>query len=99
MMKSEREVAEGFVEKVDRWEESKDWADVIVFDDCEFGPLADKLRAEGKAVIGGTPYTDRLEMDREFGQVLADAGARSATVMRLSDVKALLDRHLAGRPT
>jgi len=68
MMKSEREVAEGFVEKVDRWEESKDWADVIVFDDCEFGALADRLRADGKAVIGGTPYTDRLEMDREFGQ-------------------------------
>jgi hypothetical protein len=34
MMKSEREVAEGFVEKVDRWEDSKEWADVIVFDDC-----------------------------------------------------------------
>ena len=47
-------VAEGFVEKVDRWEESKDWADIIVFDDCEFGALADRLRAEGKAVLGGT---------------------------------------------
>ena len=68
MMKSEREVGDGFVEKVDRWEESKDWADVIVFDDCEFGVVADKLRAEGKAVVGGTPYTDRLEMDRDFGQ-------------------------------
>ncbi|MGA2379068.1 MAG: phosphoribosylamine--glycine ligase, partial [Spirochaetia bacterium] len=68
MMKSEREVAEGFVEKVDRWEESKEWADVIVFDDCEFGALADRLRTDGKAVVGGTPYTDRLEMDRDFGQ-------------------------------
>ena len=68
MMKSEREVGDGFVEKVDRWEESKDWADVIVFDDCEFGVVADRLRAEGKAVVGGTPYTDRLEMDRDFGQ-------------------------------
>ena len=67
-LKSERDVADGFVEKVDKWEESKDWADVIVFDDCEFGSLADKLRAEGKAVIGGTPYTDKLEMDRDFGQ-------------------------------
>jgi len=44
MMKSERDVGEGFVEKVDRWEESRDWADVIIFDDCEFGPLADRLR-------------------------------------------------------
>jgi len=68
MMKSERDVADGFVEKVDRWEDSKDWADVIVFDDCEFGALADRLRAEGRCVIAGTPYTDRLEMDRDFGQ-------------------------------
>lgn len=39
------------------------------------------------------------QMQREFGQVLTDAGARSGTVLRLPDVKALLDRHLAGRPT
>jgi exodeoxyribonuclease V gamma subunit len=39
------------------------------------------------------------QMQREFGQVLADAGDRSHTVLRLPDVKALLDRHLAGRPT
>ncbi|MDT5075825.1 MAG: exodeoxyribonuclease gamma subunit, partial [Mycobacterium sp.] len=39
------------------------------------------------------------QMQREFGRVLADAGARSRTVLRLPDVKALLDRHLAGRPT
>ncbi|MGA2766650.1 MAG: phosphoribosylamine--glycine ligase [Spirochaetia bacterium] len=68
VLKSERDVADGFVDKVDKWEESKEWADVIVFDDCEFGAQAERLRAEGKAVIGGTPYTDRLEMDRDFGQ-------------------------------
>jgi phosphoribosylamine---glycine ligase len=68
MARSEKEIADGFVEKVERWEDSKDWADVIVFDDCEFGPLAVKLRQEGRAVVGGTPYTDRLEMDRDFGQ-------------------------------
>ena len=68
MSKSDREVGDGFVEKVERWEDHKDWADVIVFDDCEFGTLSDRLRKEGKPVIGGTPYTDRLEMDRDFGQ-------------------------------
>ena len=68
MSKHDREVGDGFVEKVDKWEEHKDWADVIVFDDCEFGNLPDRLRKEGKAVVGGTPYTDRLEMDRDFGQ-------------------------------
>src|SRR6185503_1163818 len=56
MSKADREVGDGFVDKVDRWEDSKDWADIIVFDDCEFGNLPDKLRKEGRAVVGGTPY-------------------------------------------
>ena len=32
------------------------------------GVKAQKLRAQGKIVIGGTPYTDDLEDDRSFGQ-------------------------------
>jgi phosphoribosylamine--glycine ligase len=66
--KSEKDVGDGFVEKVDDWQEYKDWADIIVFDDLGFGDLADKLRKEGKIVIGGSSYTDKLEDDREFGQ-------------------------------
>ncbi len=65
--KDEKDVSDGFVEKAANWEDWKDWADVIVFDDSDFGKLAQNLRKEGKAVIGGTEYTDRLEMDREFG--------------------------------
>ena len=34
----------------------------------EFGEVAEKLRKQGKPIIGGSIYTDRLEMDREFGQ-------------------------------
>ena len=46
-----------------------DWADVIVFDDTlGQGEKAQALRAKGKPVVGGTPYTDRLEDDRSFGQ-------------------------------
>lgn len=66
--RTEKEVSDGFVEKVDEWEKYKDWADVIVFDDSDFGSIAENLRKQGKAVIGGSSYTDRLEMDREFGQ-------------------------------
>jgi len=65
--KDEKEVSDGFVEKVNSWQEWKDWADVIVFDDADFGAIAENLRKEGKAVIGGTVYTDKLEMNREFG--------------------------------
>ncbi|MDP2648087.1 MAG: phosphoribosylamine--glycine ligase [Candidatus Yanofskybacteria bacterium] len=66
--KSDVDVYSGFVEKVERWEDFIDWADVVCFDDIEFGEAAEKLRKKGKLVIGGSPYTDRLEIDREFGQ-------------------------------
>ncbi|MDT5078104.1 MAG: exodeoxyribonuclease gamma subunit [Mycobacterium sp.] len=67
-------------------------------------PLGDWLRALEDGITMLTRVTDAdawqtSQMQREFGQVLADAGTRSSTVLRLSDVKALLDRHLAGRPT
>jgi exodeoxyribonuclease V gamma subunit len=39
------------------------------------------------------------QLDREFADVLADAGTHAECPMRLADVRALLDRHLAGRPT
>ncbi|MDA1196849.1 MAG: phosphoribosylamine--glycine ligase [Nanoarchaeota archaeon] len=67
--KEEAEVGDGFVEKVDRWEDHTDWADVIIFDDVlGMGIKAKELRDKGKAVIGGTPYTDEIEDDRAFGQ-------------------------------
>jgi phosphoribosylamine--glycine ligase len=41
----------------------------VVFDDVlGMGEDAHRLRKAGKAVVGGTPYTDRLEDDRAFGQ-------------------------------
>lgn len=66
--KSDQDVYNGFVDKVEKWEEWIDWADVIIFDDVEFGEIADKLRKKGKFVIGGSAYTDKVEIDREFGQ-------------------------------
>jgi phosphoribosylamine--glycine ligase len=69
----DQDVGDGFVEKVDDWRAFADWAEVIVFDDVlfgdnGFGKIADELRAQGKLVVGGSAYTDRLEIDREFGQ-------------------------------
>jgi len=62
------DVYDGLLDKVEKWEDCIDWADVIVFDDTRFGETAEELRKKGKLVIGGTVYTDRLEEDREFGQ-------------------------------
>ncbi|UXA18864.1 exodeoxyribonuclease V subunit gamma [Mycobacterium sp. SMC-4] len=39
------------------------------------------------------------QVRREFGDILAKAGPRHDIELRLPDVRALLDRHLAGRPT
>lgn len=65
----EKDIADGFVPKTDDWEKEISWADVIIFDDVlGHGKLAQKLRAQGKLVIGGTEYTDLLEDDRAFGQ-------------------------------
>lgn len=64
----DKEVYDGFLDKVADWKKHIDWADVIVFDDTGFGDVADSLRASGKLVVGGSKYTDKLEEDREFGQ-------------------------------
>ncbi|MCB0556550.1 MAG: hypothetical protein KDD02_23600 [Phaeodactylibacter sp.] len=63
-----REVGDGFVPKVRHWEKHIDWADIILFDYTGYGKIAAELRAAGKPVIGGTEYTDKLELDRSFGQ-------------------------------
>ena len=65
----EKEIADGFVPKTDDWKKEVDWADVVVFDDVlGMGAMAAELRKKGKLVVGGSPYTDKLEDDRAFGQ-------------------------------
>jgi len=64
---SDQEIGDGFVPKTDDWRSDVEWADVVIFDDIWVGSdigtggLAEELRAEGKAVVGGrrTPTTSR----------------------------------------
>jgi len=71
----EKNVCDGFVPKVTTWRDYIDWADVIIFDDVGNDNLPQSLRKKGKLVVGGTSYTDRLELDREYGQKeLAEVG-------------------------
>ena len=67
-------------------------------------PLRDWLAAltEGIALLAHIDDSDlwqASQMQREFALVIADAGPRADTLLRLPDIRALLDRHLAGRPT
>ena len=66
--KASREIGYGFVKKVRDWEAHTDWADIIVFDYTGYGQECEALKQAGKLVIGGTVYTDNLELDRDFGQ-------------------------------
>jgi phosphoribosylamine--glycine ligase len=67
--KKERDIGDGFVAKSKDWTKDIDWADLFIFDDTlGQGEKAEALRQQGKKVIGGTPYSDRLEDDRSFGQ-------------------------------
>jgi len=76
--KNDKDVFDGFVPKVDDWQSHVDWADIIIFDYGGFGDIADKLKKDGKKVIGASAYTDRLEDDREFGQAeLRSAGVNT----------------------
>ncbi len=63
-----QDVYRGLLNKVHEWRKYIHWADVIVFDDENFGKHADTLRRRNKPIVGGSLYTDRLETDREFGQ-------------------------------
>jgi len=65
----ETEIGDGFVPKIQDWKKEVDWADVVVFDDVlGMGEMSAELKKKGKLVVGGSPYTDRLEDDRGFGQ-------------------------------
>ena len=66
--KGSKEIGLGFVPKVSDWKQHIEWADLLIFDYTGYGTICATLRAEGKAVLGGTAYTDKLELDRDFGQ-------------------------------
>lgn len=63
-----KEIGFGFVNKATHWEKHIAWADIIIFDYTGYGKIATQLRSAGKLVVGGTEYTDRLELDRNYGQ-------------------------------
>ena len=67
-------------------------------------PLRDWLNAlehgiELLAKVNDDDAWQTSQLQREFADVLNSAGPRADTTMRLPDVRALLERHLAGRPT
>jgi len=101
---SDRDIADGFVPKTDDWRADIDWADVVIFDDIWVGSdvgtgqLAQELRAEGHAVVGGTPATDRLEEDRGYAmEILESEGVNTIEHREFEEFQAGI-RHVRENP-
>lgn len=63
-----KDIGDGITPKSENWEADVAWADVVVFEDTGLGKQQDRLRREGKPVVGSSELGDRLEDDRELGQ-------------------------------
>jgi phosphoribosylamine--glycine ligase len=66
-----KESLEGIVPKTADWRSELHWVDrdgIIIFDDVGFGEAQDRLRTLGYRVVGGSPESDRMELDRGFFQ-------------------------------
>ena len=59
--------------------------------------LADGIRSVTR--VGDADAWQLSQLDRELGDILARAGDRDRTPLRLPDIESMLHRHLAGRPT
>ncbi|MGA3256168.1 MAG: exodeoxyribonuclease V subunit gamma, partial [Mycobacterium sp.] len=91
------ELAGQFAEYIDRLQRAVDSLTAA-------RPLQEWLAALSDGITLLTRLDDKdawqtSQMQREFAEVLRTAGPRADTAMRLPDVRALLQRHLAGRPT
>ena len=62
-----KNICDGIVPKIDKWESEVYKSDLIIFDDIGFGSAADFYRSKGLKVFGGSKYTDELEENRQFG--------------------------------
>ena len=63
-----QDVSRRLVPRARNWKKYKDWADVICFDDVDYGKEIDNLRNRGYLVVGGNRFGDKLENDRLFAQ-------------------------------
>jgi phosphoribosylamine---glycine ligase len=95
-----RDTLAGLVERAPDWRDELGWISgaggdgIILFENVakERGALADRLRREGFAVIGGSAYGDRLENDRAYAQqVLQAAGLSIARTWEFAERAAALD--------
>ena len=91
----------GIIHRCDDWRAQLDWIGkgdgVIVCETATLGAEADALRADGFNVVGGSAFSDRLELDRAFGQrIMRETGMQTAPThafANFADAIAFVERH------
>lgn len=85
----DREIGNGFVEKVKDWQAELDWADLVICDEARYGKQNDSIRRLGIPVVGGTVLSDALEENRGAGQRMFKA--LGMQVLNTVDFKSIED--------
>lgn len=91
------ELAGRLAEFVDRLRQAVESLDGTLPLDQWLSRIADAV--EALTAVGGDDLWQVGQLRQEFSDVVEEADSRSATILRLPDVRALLDGRLAGRPT
>lgn len=87
-----QDIYQGMLERVEDWAEALPWIreagneGIILFEGTGFGEIQDELRRDGYQVIGGSPFGDKLESDRSYGQqMFAKMGLKIVASHRFTD--------------
>lgn len=88
--KDGRKCLDGIVTKTTNWRKELPWVGkngLIIFDDTGYGKIQDKLREEGYSVFGGSELGEKLELDREYGQlVFSQYGIKTVPLKDFFDI-------------
>ncbi len=93
--KDARKSFDNLVPKTNDWRKELKWVGtdgLIIFDDCGYGRIQDRLREEGYTVFGGSEFGDMLETDREFGhKAFTEAGLKTVELKNFFDIRSAIN--------
>jgi phosphoribosylamine---glycine ligase len=82
---------DNIVEKTKDWKKELSWVGkegLIIFDDIGWGKEVKKLKLSGYKVVGGCDISDKIEIEREFGQkIFKEYGLKTVPLKDFDDIE------------
>lgn len=83
------------IKKTSSWRKELKWLgknnSLIIFDDVGYGKIQDNLRKQGYSVFGGNELSDRLELDREYANLLfTKVGMKTACLKNFNSINSAI---------